>query len=172
MAYKYLKKGDNPKIIREAYKLLGVTEVNGKDHNPTILKWADELGLKNVYTSDEIPWCGLFIAYVVKKADKIPVDGPLWARNWLKFGTKQKDAGLGDILVFSRGSGGHVGIYVGEDSKCYHVLGGNQRDRVSVTRIVKSRLLGIRRPEWKIAEPSSVKKIILDPKGFISTDEN
>jgi hypothetical protein len=49
--------------------------------------------------------------------------------------------GLGTILVFSRGSGGHVGVYMGEDSTHYHVLGGNQSDRVSVARIPKTRLL-------------------------------
>ena len=33
---------------------------------------------------------------------------------------------LGDILTFKRNGGGHVGLYVGEDKDCYHVLGGNQ----------------------------------------------
>lgn len=171
MAYNYLKNADNPKIIKEAFKLLGVREVLGKDHNPTILKWAEELGLKNVYASDEVPWCGLFVAYVCKKADKTVVTSPLWARNWLNFGTKEATPKLGDILVFSRGTGGHVGFYVGEDDKCYHVLGGNQGDAVSVTRIVKTRLLGARRPIWTTAEPSSVKVIKLEPSGAISTNE-
>lgn len=171
MAKFSLKSANNPKIIREAFKLLEIKEVHGKEHNPIILKWAEELGLKNTYTADEIPWCGLFVAYVCKMADKEVVKNPLWARNWLKFGTKQETAMLGDILVFSRGSGGHVGFYVGEDAKCYRVLGGNQGDQVSVTRIAKSRLLGIRRPIWKIAQPKSVVQIWCDEKGNISTNE-
>ena len=170
MSYNYLK-SNVPNVIKEAYSLLGISEVLGKDHNPVILKWADEVGLKNIYTADEIPWCGLFVAYVCKKAKKEIVKNPLWARNWAKFGTKENEALLGDILVFSRGSGGHVGFYVGEDKKCYHVLGGNQGDKVSVVRIVKSRCIAIRRAEWKYFQPLSVRKILLDDKGAISKNE-
>jgi cell wall-associated NlpC family hydrolase len=36
---------------------------------------------------------------------------------------------LGDVLVFRRGGGGHVALYVGEDEEAFHVLGGNQADR-------------------------------------------
>lgn len=171
MSYKWLKKENHPKVLVEARKHIGVAEIVGKDHNPTILGWAEELGLKNIYTNDEIPWCGLFIAYVCYKAGKNVVEKPLWARNWNKWGVKQDKAMLGDILVFSRGSGGHVGIYVGEDSKCYHVLGGNQNNKVSVTRIVKSRCIGIRRTPWQIKQPYNVRVIHLETKGAISTNE-
>lgn len=58
---------------------------------------------------------------------------------------------LGDALTFKRNGGGHVGIYVGEDSTCYHVLGDNQSNMVCITRIEKTRCSGIRRTEWKIA---------------------
>jgi len=102
MNYNYLKSEKAPKILVEAYKLLGVKETLGKDNNPVILNWADELGLRKVYTADEIPWCGLFIAYVVHKAGKKVVDGPLWARNWNNFGVPQTTAMLGDVLVFTR----------------------------------------------------------------------
>ena len=171
MTYKYLTAPGVPKLITEAYKLLGVKEIKGDKHNPDILKWAELTGLKNVYKADEIPWCGLYVAYVCVMADKEPVKDPLWARNWLKFGTKEPVAMLGDILVFSRGTGGHVGFYVGEDSTAYHVLGGNQGDSVSITRILKSRLLGARRPEWKIAQPQGVRVITLGASGPISKNE-
>ena len=170
MNYNYLKT-NAPNIITEAIKYIGTKEIIGKQHNPIIMQWAEELGLQNVYTSDEIPWCGLYVAIVCKRADKEVVVNPLWARNWLKFGTKQAVAMLGDILVFSRGTGGHVGFYVGEDSECYHILGGNQGNTVSVTRILKTRCLGIRRPKWKIAQPTSVRIIKLSKTGPISHNE-
>ena len=78
---------------------------------------------------------------------------------------------LGDILVFKRDGGGHVGFYIGEDNDCYHVLGGNQSNAMNVTRILKSRLFQARRTAWSIAQPANVRKIILDPKGKISTNE-
>lgn len=171
MSYSYLK-SNVPNLIKEAYKYNGLKEIVGPQHNPTIINWAKGLGLGNVYVNDEIPWCGLFVAQVCKEAKKEVVKDPLWARNWLNFGTKEATAMLGDVLVFSRGSGGHVGFYVGEDKKAYHVLGGNQGNAVSVVRINKDRCLGIRRPKWKISQPSSVRQIFLSDKGVLSTNES
>ena len=171
MSYNFLKKEKAPRIIVEAFKLIGTAELIGKDSNPVILEWAEEVGLKKEYTSDEIPWCGLFMAYVCKVAGIDGVAKPLWARNWNNFGTPQRIAMLGDVLVFSRGSGGHVGIYIGEDKTCYHVLGGNQGDKVSIVRIQKVRCIGIRRTKWKIAQPSNVRVIQLSSTGVISENE-
>ncbi len=169
--YSWLKKVQSPKVIAEAMAFYGVTEIVGPKHNATIMGWAKTLNMENTYNADEIAWCGLFVAIVVKNANFEPVKAPLWARNWASFGTKQTTAKLGDILVFSRGTGGHVGFYVGEDKEAYHVLGGNQSNMVNVTRILKTRLLAIRRCPWKIAEPKEVKKIMLDAKGQISKNE-
>lgn len=171
MAYDWLKNELSPKILVEAVKLIGTKEIVGKQHNPIILNWAKELNLSNIYTEDEIPWCGLFIAYCAHKAGVQVVDRPLWALNWAKYGTKVEEPMLGDILTFKRNGGGHVGIYVGEDSNYYHVLGGNQNNSVNVTRIAKSRLHQARRTAWKIAQPSNVRKVFLAAKGIITTNE-
>jgi len=171
MSYEYLNKIKSPKIIAEAMKLYGIKEINGKQHNPVILGWAKELGVDKIYNADEIPWCGLFMAIVVKRAGYEPVKSFLWALFWKSFGTEQKTAMLGDILVFKRKGGGHVGIYVGEDKDCYHVLGGNQGDAVSIVRILKSRCVNIRRCPWKIKQPDTVTRIFLSSTGNISTNE-
>jgi hypothetical protein len=96
---------------------------------------------------------------------------PLRAKEWLNFGTKQEHAMLGDVLIFSRTGGGHVGIYVGEDTNCFHVLGGNQGDRVSIVRIDKTRCIGVRRTKWKISQPKNVRKLFLPDVGVISKNE-
>jgi len=171
MGYDFLKSETSPKILVEAVKLLGTKEIVGKQHNPVILGWAEELGLQKVYTADEIPWCGLAVAYATHKAKLEVIDKPLWALSWAKWGTEVKEPMLGDILTFKRDGGGHVGIYVGEDKDCYHVLGGNQGNAMSVTRIVKSRLYQARRTKWKVAQPANVRKVILDAKGAISKNE-
>ena len=174
MNYDYLKKVTSPQILVQALKLVGTKEIIGIKHSDAILGWAKELGIEKTYTNDEIAWCGLFIAYVCHKA-KLEVPFPplasLWALNWNKFGTAQKTAMLGDVLTFERNGGGHVGIYVGEDATCYHVLGGNQSNMVCITRIEKSRCAGIRRTKWKIAQPDSVKAIAVTSTGFISKNE-
>ncbi len=170
--YQWLSKESGPKVIVEAVKLCGTKEIVGSQHSKEILSWAKELGLEKIYTNDEIPWCGLAVAIVVKRAGFKVVEKPLWARDWLNFGTQQKTAMLGDILVFSRaGGGGHVGIYIGEDDSCYHVLGGNQSNMFNVTRILKSRCIGIRRCDWKVSQPKEVRVIKLESKGFISSNE-
>ncbi|MBN8668780.1 MAG: TIGR02594 family protein [Chitinophagales bacterium] len=169
--YEYLASEPGPKMLIEALKLLGTKEITGKKHSPEILEWADELELENLYSNDEIPWCGLFVAIVAKRGEKEVPKNPLWALNWQHFGRPVKDAMLGDVLVFRRKSGGHVGLYVGEDRTAYHVLGGNQGNEVNITRILRNRLHAIRRPTWKIAQPANVRKIFLNTQGHVSTNE-
>jgi uncharacterized protein (TIGR02594 family) len=171
MNYAWLKKETAPKILVEAVKHIGTKEIVGKQHNPTILSWAKALGLDKVYTNDEIPWCGLFVAYCAHAAGLDVVKHPLWALNWNKYGNVAKVAMLGDVLTFTRNGGGHVGIYVGEDATHYHVLGGNQNNSVSVSRIAKDRLSQARRTAWKVAQPASVRVVHLEAKGVITTNE-
>lgn len=171
MNYDYLKTSTGPQVLIQARNLIGTKEIIGTIHNKTIMAWAKELGLEKKYTADEIPWCGLFIAYCARKAGLEVVKDPLWALNWNKFGTKQTVAMFGDVLTFKRNGGGHVGIYVGEDDTCYHVLGGNQSNMVNITRIEKARCAGIRRTAWKVAQPQDVRVIKVSASGFISKNE-
>jgi uncharacterized protein (TIGR02594 family) len=171
MSYAWLKKETAPKILVEAVKHIGVKEIVGKKHNPTILSWAKALGLEKVYTNDEIPWCGLFVAYCAHASGLPVVKHPLWALNWNKYGNVAQVPMLGDVLTFTRNGGGHVGIYVGEDTTHYHVLGGNQNNSVSVSRIAKDRLSQARRTAWKIAQPASVRVVHLAAKGVVTTNE-
>lgn len=169
--YKWLQKEPGPRLLVEALKTYGTAEKPGPGSNPSILKWAEDVGLDRVYRADETAWCGLWMSYVAKQAGWDDPYNPLWARNWLNFGTPQKQAGLGDVLIFSRGSSGHVGLYVGEDATAYHVLGGNQSDRVMIKRLAKNRLLGIRRCPWRVNEPANVRAVKLAASGSISMNE-
>lgn len=175
MAYSYLNKESSPKILVHAKMLLGTKEIAGNIHSDIIMGWAKDLGLEKIYTSDEIAWCGLFMAEVCKRAGvetNLTPKESLWALNWSKFGTKQSVAMLGDILTFKRNGGGHVGLYIGEDDVCYHILGGNQSNMVCVTRIEKSRLNSIRRTNWKLKQPINVRVIKLESNGIISENES
>jgi uncharacterized protein (TIGR02594 family) len=171
--YKWLSSEGAPKMLVEALKLYGTLESPGTADNPVIISWAQEVGgsVDDVYKADSIPWCGLLMAIVAKRAGKTPPKEPLWALNWGTFGVRTEEAMLGDVLVFVRKGGGHVGLYCGEDEKCFHVLGGNQSDAVTITRINKSRLYTIRRPVYSIAQPPNVRKVILDSGGAVSENE-
>lgn len=157
--------------FKTAKSLLGTKEVPGKGNNPKILAWAREVGgwTAKFYNADEIPWCGLFVAYCMKK-NGIPVhDGVLSALSWNSWGTPLAKGVPGAVMVFVRPGGGHVGFYVSEDKDTYHILGGNQSDNVTVTRIAKNRLKGIRWPKGKPAPKQG--PVFAKFTGAISTNE-
>lgn len=167
--------GALPRVIAEGLRLIGVAEVVGKGSNRTIIGWRDELNAAGVtiagYSDDDIPWCGLFAAIVAHRAGKAVPENPLWARNWAKFGVPQVKPALGDVLVFERpGGGGHVGFYIGQDATAFHVLGGNQGNRVSITRIRKERCIAVRRPQYT-NPPASVQPWQLASAGALSSNE-
>ena len=171
--YAWLNKEPGPAILKVAIDNYGITEIPGPKHSNTILGWAKKIGgwIASYYTNDEIAWCGLFVGFCAQEAGFPFNQTLLGAKNWLNWGNPVKEPMLGDVLVFSRDGGGHVGFYVGEDKECYHVLGGNQGNQVNVTRILKSRLAGARRCKWKVAQPANVRKVFLEASGTVSKNE-
>ena len=110
-----------------------------------------------------VPWCGLFMGIVAHNSGMKSVEEPLYPVTWGTFGSKVFVPMFGDVLIFIRQTeirkkAGHVGLYIGEDMDCYHVLGGNENDTVCITRILKSRLYSARRPKYK-TEPDCIKTI-------------
>ncbi|MCK1543423.1 TIGR02594 family protein [Bradyrhizobium sp. 179] len=169
-AYAWLVNEPGPKMLIEMLKIYGTLETPGSRDNPTILAWAKEIGVEKDYVHDSIPWCGLAMGVVAKRAGKEFPKTPLWALSWAEFGTKQPHPMLGDVLVFKRDGGGHVTLYVGEDESAYHCIGGNQSDQVNVTRIGKSRLYAARRAPMTVP-PANLRVVHLSGSGKLSTNE-
>jgi uncharacterized protein (TIGR02594 family) len=167
---------DNPALVwfQEARRLIGVKEKLGPGSDDGILDWAGALGIP--YKSDDIPWCGLFVAHCIGSTlsrEALP-NNPLGARNWLKFGAPCTPS-LGAVLVFWRGKPtgwqGHVGFYAGEEpSGVLHVLGGNQSDKVSIVRIARDRLLGARWPATAPVGSGGAYKVAVG-KSILSSKE-
>lgn len=157
-------------LIREALKLYGVTEAVGDADNPEILGWAKELGgsALAIYTHDSIPWCGLFMGVCTLRAGYVVPMMAIRALAWRDFGTAVTEPALGDVMVFVRVGGGHVGIYVGEDPDAFHILGGNQGDQVKIARIERASLRYSRRPLY-LTTPMAVRQIIRAASGDTST---
>lgn len=173
--YKWLESTKElPWVIVQGLKEFGTWEYAKEEDNPKIVGWADEVGSweKTIYTKDSIPWCGLFVAVICKRAKKKVVKNYLRALSWASFGKDipTDEAGLGDVLTFTRKGGGHVGFYIAEDDTAYHVLGGNQGDQVNIKRIAKSRVYSVNRPKYNNT-PKSVKKYFMDAKGVLSDNE-
>lgn len=98
----------------------------------------------------KLPWCGDFVETCI--AVSLPrepmIANPYWALNWLKFGVEvPKDKPImGAIGAAERDGGGHVFFVVGQDRDYYHALGGNQSNAVSIVKMDKGRVRGLRFP--------------------------
>lgn len=147
-----------------ARALLGVREAPGLANNPIIMGWAARLGVSILgiaYTADSTPWCGVFVAHCVKAVGIQPVKIAVRAKAWATWGIGVTPC-VGAVLVFEREGGGHVGFYVAEDDTHFHVLGGNQSDKVSITRIEKARRVACR---WPADRPLDSKPLRVSPAG-------
>jgi uncharacterized protein (TIGR02594 family) len=140
-----------PFWMAAARKYLGVAEIPGKRHNPTIVRWLREL--RGWWSDDEQPWCGTFVGAVLREAG-LPIARHWYrARDWLNWGVPIHKPAPGCVVVYERGGGGHVGFVVGETpSGRLLTLGGNQGNRVSVAPFERIRVLGYRWPADHYAE--------------------
>ena len=136
-------------LLKIAFNELGVEEIRGNEHNPEVLKYAEETGIKGI-TTDEIPWCSNFVNWVAWKVG-LQYSGKPNARSWLNVGTKVTNPEPGDVVVFWRESPqswkGHVGFFLGlsADRKRIYCLGGNQGNRVSVSAYRTNTILSYQR---------------------------
>ena len=152
----------DPPWMDYARTLLGVHEVPGPKHSPTIMGWIKRLGSRvlgiNV-TDDETAWCGTFAAYVMYQSGLGAPPVAVRASTWSNYGRGLLHPRLGCIMVFVRPGGGHVGFYDGEDDEAYYILGGNQSNAVTITRIAKSRLSAMRWPNGvSLPEPQVIRR--------------
>jgi uncharacterized protein (TIGR02594 family) len=140
-----------------ARRFMGMEEVLGATSNPAILamlqmdvKWP---------SGDDVPWCSAFVN-AVQFLVGLPRTKSLAARSWLQVGRNitldEAEPGF-DVIVLSRGAGGHVGYYAGHSQGTILILGGNQGDTVSIAPFDRARLLGVRR----ILPPSNAPKDVV-----------
>ena len=154
--------------ITEAKSALGRHEARDRSW---LMDWLKHDG-RSLGDPSKNPWCGDFVETCIRVAlPEEPLLGalgtnPYWARYWLLFGSEVQPI-IGAVLIFSRGSGGHVGFAIGQDDKHFYVLGGNQSDAVTIARIVKSRLLGAR---WPATYPPRLQRLpTMKPGEFLPT---
>lgn len=152
-----------------ARALIGTRETPGPANNPKIMAWVPKLRafLGIAFSGDSVPWCGLFVAHCVNAVGIAPVAIAVRASAWSAWGVRVTPC-VGAVLVFERTGGGHVGFYVAEDAKAFHVLGGNQGDAVNITRIAKDRMVACR---WPPGWPINSKPNVVAASGVLSQNE-
>jgi len=145
---------NDPPWLKEAFKLLGLTEGKGAANNPEVLALYAEAGFSGI-KADSVAWCAAFKGAMLRRAG-YRASGSLAARSYLDYGEEidPDHAKRGDTAIFKRGTAswqGHVGDLLRIDANTVWVIGGNQSLKgtdgaVTITALPRTSLLGVRRP--------------------------
>ncbi len=131
---------DDSKTKQENWKRISKA-VAGKE-NPEIIKYWSATS-SNYWASDEIPWCSAFVNWVLAQAG-ITGTRSGSARSWeswsngIDIGTEELVYGAVMTIKRTGGSGRHVGFYVGGEDGSLWMLGGNQSNRVCLSKQTRS----------------------------------
>jgi len=142
--------GYEPLWLSVARAFVGVTEFPGPASNPVILRWARAIKAPTWYDGDDKAWCAVFMNRIFL-ACQLPMAGTgyglLRAQSFETWGRPLTSPAPGAVLVFTRPSGHHVGLFWAERAPdAYRVLGGNQDNAVGEARMARDRLTAIRWP--------------------------
>ena len=132
-----------PKHLAIAESYVGLKEIKGVYHNPTIIGWlkrhAQNIGRWGK-SRDETPWCAVFVSHVLYSAGMQVTDSAL-AVSYATYGVPSK-LNPGAVIVIKRRKTGsdsstgsragyHVGFLLRATKGRYYILGGNQGNAVS-----------------------------------------
>ena len=131
---------------------IGVHEISGKRHNPTVVAYFRDAGFPEI-KDDETAWCAAAVNAHLERSGYAGSKS-LAARSFEKWG-KEVEPRVGCVVPLWRDNPkswqGHVGLYVGETTQHVLLLGGNQSNAVSIAKYPKSRVLGYRWPRTPAA---------------------
>lgn len=140
----------NDTPINFALSFYGINESfsDGKS-NPIVVSFFRDFA-NWVTNSKTTAWCSAYVNSIFSSTG-YEYSGSMSARSWLNVGQNVKHPKTGDVVVFWRESKnswkGHVGIFISftPDGRSINVLGGNQKDMVTIDKYPVSQLLGYRR---------------------------
>ncbi|MEM8985879.1 MAG: TIGR02594 family protein [Pseudomonadota bacterium] len=88
--------------------------------------------------SDEVPWCAAFVNWCLEMSG-VRGNRKANAKSFESYGYKLPEPMFGCIAVVPRGGNRkHVAFFVGESKADFALLGGNQKDRVSISKVFSS----------------------------------
>jgi uncharacterized protein (TIGR02594 family) len=149
--------GEKPRWVTIAEGELGVTGIVGNASNPRVDEFLRTTTFPDeaiAQMGDEIPWCSAFVNWCMEQAGLQGTDSAA-ARSWLFWnqGKPLTEPVFGCVVIFLRlingvdnGKAGHVGFWMKTEGDKVHVLGGNQKNKVSVDTYPLEHVLGYRFP--------------------------
>ena len=119
---------------------LGIKEIAGSKHNPSIIGYHATTG---GFKDDETPWCSSFVNWAIIQAS-IKGTNSARALSWNGWGQSLNTPAYGSIAIINYGKGkGHVGFVVGVNSSgSIILLGGNQSNMVKYSAFSPSSISG------------------------------
>ena len=143
-----------PKYLSAARVWVGVAETSGAKSNPKIKDmWCSLPGgtwfWENFGCDDsKLPWCGAFVARILKSDGVVIPINYARAMAWAGFGVQSSVQALGSVVVLKRDGGGHVGFVTGINTAqtMVRVLGANQDDAVNERWFSVDRIAAVRQP--------------------------
>jgi uncharacterized protein (TIGR02594 family) len=139
---------DMPPWLQVAHREIGVKERPGFNNNPRILQYHATTRLHG--TTDEIPWCASFVGFCLEQVGLTSTRSAA-AASYRTYGQRCEPK-PGAIVVFGKADRdaagtGHVAFYVGDDGPDHIlVLGGNQKNQVSIAKRLRSAIVSVRWP--------------------------
>ena len=118
-------------VVSVAQSQIGLGEIGGNNKGVYVRQYLN--GREN------LPWCAGFISYCFKKAG-LNLPYTLRARDFIKLGKVVRNPQTGDLIIFSRQGGGHIGIIEKVQGDTITTIEGNKGKYPSkVKRVVYKR---------------------------------
>jgi uncharacterized protein (TIGR02594 family) len=129
-----------------ALREYGIREISARGRTVNVEAYLRATGLGR--SSDETPWCSAFVNWCMLMAG-FPGTSQANARSWLDWGGLSLNFPVYGCVVILwrdsvRSSLGHVGFFIKMQEDNLLLLGGNQRNAVSIQAYPKSRVIGMR----------------------------
>jgi uncharacterized protein (TIGR02594 family) len=116
------------KILSAARSQIGQGELYANNRGPAVQRYLQR--------KDALPWCAGFVSYCLQRSG-ISFRYTLRAKDFLSYGSRVHSALPGDIVIFTRSGGGHVGI-VEQVFKDYYIsIEGNVGDYPARVKRIK-----------------------------------
>lgn len=116
------------KIVSKAKAEIGKGETTANNSGKDVEKY--------LRTKENLSWCAGFVSYVLTNSG-IKIEYTLRAKDFLSYGVKVPHALPGDIVVFTRKGGGHVGVVEIVTDAYYIAIEGNVGDFPAKVKRIK-----------------------------------
>jgi uncharacterized protein (TIGR02594 family) len=137
---------DDPRYLKAAFSVLGLSEIAGEEDEPQILAMYAACGHAEV-RHDEIAWCAAYVGWALHRGG-LPNTGSLLAISYAQYPGRRfgRDDTVprGAICVWPRTGGNHVNFALADLGDAILCIGGNQGNGrgggVTIAKYAKDRL--------------------------------